>query len=215
MENALILCNGSVIDHARLRSALMSHITQRTTIIAVDGGVVHALKMDIPVHVALGDFDSIKPEQMEYLVENQIKIISFPTDKDMTDSQLAVEYCIKQNFSAATITAFTGSRLDHSLGNMLLFARLDRKIPITLIDEHNEAFFCRDFIELQASIGTNVSIIPLFGDIVVKKTSGLHYQLADYRVPIGSSLCISNFAVDRKQNIELSEGEALITLSRD
>ena len=83
------------------------------------------------------------------------------------------------------------------------------------MDEKNEAFFCTNKIELEAHTGANVSIIPLFGEIVVKNTEGLHYKITNTRVTAGSTLCISNFAVDRKQIIELDEGAALITISRD
>ncbi|MBN2435021.1 MAG: thiamine diphosphokinase [Spirochaetes bacterium] len=215
MKKALILCNGRITDYTILNQALASLMSENPTVIAVDGGAGHAINLGYKIDTALGDFDSIEPEHMEHITENDIEVISFPADKDMTDSELALHHCIQNGFKNLTVAGFSGTRLDHTIGNIMLLAKLGRDISIRLVDENNEAFFCTDIIELEAHAGANISIIPLFGDIVVKNTEGLHYKLSNKRVTPGSTLCISNFAVDRKQIIELAEGEALITISRD
>lgn len=141
--------------------------------------------------------------------------MAFPSDKDKTDTELSLDYLIEQGYTECVITAFTGTRYDHSCANLFMFAEKTNTINITMIDSHNIATFCTDSIRLDAKPDEYVSIIPLTKTITVEKTEGLAYKLQDYTLKRGMTLGVSNYPDKPEQKITLSHGKALITISHD
>ena len=47
-------------------------------------------------------------------------MIKYPVEKDQTDSEIAVDYCQKNNFTEIYLTAALGGRIDQQLANLNL-----------------------------------------------------------------------------------------------
>lgn len=92
-----------------------------TVWIGVDHGAIRLLKHDIIPVVALGDFDSVSKEELADLKEKISTVRSFPSEKDDTDTELAIQYALEE-FPEAEIAVYgaTAGRLDHLLSNLLL-----------------------------------------------------------------------------------------------
>ena len=92
-------------------------------ILCADGGYRHALAQNIRPDVLIGDFDSYT----DTLPEN-VKIVRYPAEKDVSDTWACVEYAVKQGYQAFEIYgAFGGDRIDHSIANLQLFRAIAEK----------------------------------------------------------------------------------------
>lgn len=91
-------------------------------VIGVDRGALLAVEEGIEVDIALGDFDSITPEEKEVLSQKVGEILNFPTDKEDTDTEIALLYVL-DNYPEAKIFIYNwyGGRIDH-LYSILLIA---------------------------------------------------------------------------------------------
>lgn len=88
--------------------------------IAVDRGYEHALYMGIKPDVLLGDFDSMSRAYKESVktIMDADEIITFPKEKDDTDTLLAIKRAIDEECDDITIICALGGRLDHTLANI-------------------------------------------------------------------------------------------------
>jgi thiamine pyrophosphokinase len=97
-------------------------------VIAADRGVIHPLSLNWPVHVLIGDFDSIpQPGLSEIRKKKSTKILTYPVEKDQTDFELALDLALEEisdNGEILIHAAFGGRRLDMSCSNLLLPAAL-------------------------------------------------------------------------------------------
>src|SRR3989338_11176227 len=94
MGNILVFLNGNLskfnISHPLLKNPDL--------IICADGGAELAQSAGFPPDVMIGDFDSLGVDLRKKL-ENNKKITwhPYPSEKDFTDSQLSLEFALKQN----------------------------------------------------------------------------------------------------------------------
>ncbi len=89
------------------------------TTVAADGGVRFFKKNNLKPDILIGDFDSAPKLSVEYLKE--IEVIRYPSRKDKTDSQLALELAMERGAKDIEICgAVSDSEIDHSLANIFL-----------------------------------------------------------------------------------------------
>lgn len=111
-------------------------------IIGVDSGYQTALKFGIKPHILIGDLDSItchpgksKKTKRDSGVSRKgdspqndnifddVKVISFPPNKNETDTELGIEEAIKHGATKITIFGgIEGNRIDHILANIFLLS---------------------------------------------------------------------------------------------
>ena len=75
-------------------------------IICADKGFENMEKAGVKPHIALGDFDSVK------ILDNEIPIIKYPSEKDVTDTEIAVEYAMEKGTTEIMIFQPQG-RISH------------------------------------------------------------------------------------------------------
>lgn len=83
-------------------------------VIACDSGAKLALDCNYIPDLLIGDFDSIDDPSMEFLRKEGTEMISYPCDKDDTDSQLGLAYA-KARAHQVVLVGGGGGRLDHLL----------------------------------------------------------------------------------------------------
>jgi thiamine pyrophosphokinase len=85
-------------------------------IIACDRGYEYAKKAGIKPDVILGDYDSAgsRPEEGAAPV-----ILTYISDKDDTDTMLAVKYALDKDITDIDICCALGGRFDHTYGNIM------------------------------------------------------------------------------------------------
>jgi len=127
-------------------------------IAAADSGLALAEKAGYSPDIIIGDMDSVDAELLDrYPAES---VVRYPTAKDYTDTELAMQKVIEKGCKNIWIIGGGGGRLDHLLGIRSLFER--DITPCRWITD-KESVFCiekgKHYFSVNA--GEIVSVFPL------------------------------------------------------
>ncbi len=212
MKTALIIGNGEETEKNIIENINSDYV------ICADGGLEKAKKYGIAPDLIIGDFDSVNLSVLKQYEMLNIPIEKFPSEKDSTDMELAVEFAISKGYNHIVLTGATGCRLDHTLGNIMLMERCFKiGVFITIIDNHNEMKIISDNTNLILDYkeGCYISIIPVTEFISGLSLEGFKYNLSNVNIQRGSTLCISNQIKSSKGKITLNKGTAIVFISKD
>lgn len=188
-------------------------------IIAGDRGLEALYKLKIIPNHVVGDFDSVSAEILEfYKKQSQITFHTFNSEKDNTDTDIALQLAIGLKSSRITIMGALGKRMDHALANIhILKDALKANIPCQIIDEHNRIYLINKEMTLEKDkvYGKYVSLIPLTSIVEGLTLTGFKYSLNHYTLPIGTSLGISNEIITDTARIEMKKGILIVIESKD
>lgn len=202
---AVIICGGTITDYIYIRS----QIKEGDFIICADGGYDHAVKMDIKADLVVGDFDSIA------CLPNDAACIRYPEKKDLTDTEIALEQAREKGYSDFLLIAATGSRMDHTLANILMLKDcLDRGEHAEIINENNKIMITNSKLPLHEDKGSIVSLIPLT-DCYGVTTDNLEYPLWEATLHVGKGLGVSNITMGANAHISIQKGIMLVVVARD
>lgn len=208
----VVICGGAIKEYARLGK----YLDNAGIIICADGGAIHLDGLNVVPDILVGDFDSIPANKLDELTQKGVETIRFPVEKDMTDSELAVEIAVKKGCSSVVILGGLGSRLDHSMANVFLLKKLlDEGIDGVIADEHNEARIIDKSIVLEKEECYKVTLLPVTDKVLGVFTEGLSYPLADATMKLGSSWGVSNEFSGEKACVTIGAGLLLVIKSRD
>ena len=84
-------------------------------VIAADSGFDHAHRLAVTVDLLVGDLDSISERGRVLARKRDTPTECFPTDKDFTDTELALRAAVRHGAQRITVVSGVGPRLDHSL----------------------------------------------------------------------------------------------------
>ena len=197
---AVIIGNGTITDYDYIKSI----ISDKDFIICADGGINHAEKMGLNVDILIGDFDSSSDKT------TAAKTIQYPTRKDFTDGELCVEYAIDNGYDEILLIGMTGTRLDHTINNILLLLRFKNSC---LINEHNTIYPITDSLHIDNQKGKTLSIIPLFSDLEGIVTEGLEYPLNDETLYFGQARGNSNVIISDACKITVKKGMGIVIIN--
>ncbi len=220
LKRALLFINGDLPNHDAARQLLRDD----DFIIAVDGGLRHALDLGLIPSVIIGDLDSIDLTAFTNLSGlNDAEIIRYPIDKDETDLELALEYAINAGYEEIRLVGALGGRLDQTLGNLsLLTDKSHARVDLRIDDGVEEAFFIRTQVEtctepsrsIHARIGEIISLIPWGNPVTGIRTEGLRWQLSNETLYPQKTRGISNEAIGARVKIHIESGLLLIVHKR-
>ena len=184
-------------------------------VLAADGGYRTAKKMNLDIDVLLGDFDSITSEEIKEAESKGIKTISFPTDKDKTDGELAVDYAISEMSEELVILGSFKEELDHALGNLFLLFKIDKVgIKSKLLTQKYEIELINSEKEYLEKQGHELSLIPVSEIVEDLNIEGSHYNLTNVKVEMGQTLTLRNIIIDKKAKVYFKKGKVLSILKR-
>lgn len=209
--SALIIGNGNNVN----KNIVNDEVKNIEFVLCADGGLQKVEYLNLTPDAIIGDFDSIDELLLKKYESDNIKIIKYPVKKDYTDMELAIDYVAKLGFEDIVIIGASGSRLDHTVANILLLEKYYKQgINIKIIDNNNIIQLVYNGMEIINKKNYFVSIIPIT-DIEGLSLYGFKYPLNNKYVQRGSTLCISNEIDSEKGIIELHNGLALIFISKD
>lgn len=203
---AVIIGNGEIKDY----DFIAGKLRKGDYIICADGGYRHAVKLGIKPDVLIGDMDSIGDESYDG------EIINLPVRKDFTDSEVCVKYVLLKDFDEILMLGFIGTRLDHTITNLMLLKQIaESGKKGKIIDEHNEIYFALEENIIYGKKGDLLSLIPFGGDLNGITVSGLDYPLENETLIFGESRGVSNVMTSGKCTVNIGGGSGLIIKSRD
>lgn len=209
---AVIVCSGSIEDY----SCYDKYFSNAGIVIGVDGGARHLRNFGILPHILLGDFDSILPQDLEFYRENGVELHKYKSEKDASDTEIAVELAIQKGYETIIILGGLGSRFDHSLANIFLLKMImDNGCKGIIANESNEIYLVRDRIEIHHEKAWKVSIIPVTETVEGISNVGLYYPLKNQTLKMGTSRGVSNEFESETAEISLEKGLLLVIKSKD
>lgn len=209
---ALIIGNGSDVEKENLERISYDYI------ICADGGLNKVKKLQLIPNLIVGDFDSVDKALLDSFLALNIETIKFPPEKDYTDMELAIDIAVKKGFDHITLLCATGTRLDHTLANILLIEKYYNKgINVEIVDNHNIIKLISDNTDLNVYKMNEhfVSIVPISKKLIGLTLENFKYPLDDVEVKRGEALLISNEVTNEKGRIVLKKGTAILFLSKD
>ncbi len=210
MKRAVIFLHGN----KPTKSLVQKYVRPTDTIICADGGTLHAVAAGIQPNVYIGDLDSITKSLHKKLQKGNIEWHIFQKEKDETDSELALDYALKKGFKEILFFGVFGSRTDHLLANLTMFARAPKDVKIKIFAGKQELYFVHDYIRLTGNSGEYVSLIPLQNDVTGITTTGLKWQLSNGTLEFGKSRGTSNEFTQKTAEITIKSGSLLVIQTR-
>ena len=203
----IIMSGGRVTDDRFVKELAESG----DMLICADSGVVNASRLGLRADICVGDFDSSTPPK-----DAAFEWVTLPTEKDDTDTMSAARIAVERGADEVILLAATGTRLDHTLGNLFVLEFLRQKgVKARLIDENNEASLAGEgthFIPKQE--GNFLSLLPFCSQPIVSIT-GVKYPLNKKRLPVDLPLGVSNIVLDDEALLKVEDGVVAVFLSQD
>lgn len=189
-------------------------------LIGADRGAWFLAEAGLPLHLAVGDFDSVDRSQFEFIKQYALRMLTFDAiNKDWTDTELALREALDRGFREVVIAGCLGSRFDHTLANVyLLCLAADEGASALIAGERNEIRILTGPGERRLAADPryeHVSLLPVAGDAAGITLHGFAYPLNDATLRTGMTLGVSNKLAAPEGVIELREGRLLIIRSRD
>lgn len=189
-------------------SALAKEIDPSLSYIGVDRGVEILIEQGIKPIYAIGDFDSIKNQDML----SKLEIKRLPTRKDVTDSHAAVEYALAKGYDEIDLYGVTGGRLDHFLSAMCLLEKF-KNAKIRIIDNQNIIELLKPGRHRINSNGYKYFSLFALEDSYINIEHAF-YPLDNYYLKHEDPLCVSNQTIDEFAYVTNSKAIILVR-SRD
>lgn len=188
--------------------------------IGADRGSLYLLDEGIVPTEIVGDFDSLSND--EWLrVSSEVDIIEkAKSEKDETDTDLALQNALKFNPSEIYITGVTGGRLDHfeaAIRSMFRFQTSHPEIQIKIINSQNEIriLLPGEHTILRDEKYRYISFFAYETEVENVTLRGVKYETTNESIEIGTSRFTSNELIAGLGYISFSSGICLMIRSSD
>lgn len=206
IKRVLVVTGGSVLR-------TMPDLGRFDLIVAADSGVDSAFALGLAPDVVIGDLDSVSDGGLRRVRESDIKVVTSPTDKDFTDTELAIRHAVETGCASVLVLSPGGGRLDHAHGVLTSlanpeFARLAIEAVIdtahvTVLHGHASIHVPRrgsHLLALHAMNGTADGIT----------TSGLRWNLSGESLQPWASRGVSNEMLADSAEIAVDRGAVIV-----
>ena len=186
-------------------------------IIGVDHGCDVLAEQGIIPSYIVGDFDSADDNNVKYLEERGSIKIKYNSEKDFTDSEIALNLAINEGATEIIFLGVTGTRLDHTFGNIgLILKALEKNINATIVNENNKILLLNKNSSLkQDKYYKYISFLAYRDTVENFFIKGTKYNLDDYTLKVGDSRTVSNEFLDEDIYVSFNEGILLVIYSKD
>ncbi|MEX2504234.1 MAG: thiamine diphosphokinase, partial [Egicoccus sp.] len=164
----------------------------------------------LPVHLVVGDFDSVAPERLAEYEDAGVPVQRHPVAKDRTDLAIALDAAAALDPTRVTLVGGYGGRLDHLLGNALvLTSEAYRDLTLTALVAGATITVVRNRRDLRGAPGDYVSLLPVNGPATGITTDGLRFPLHGENLLPGSTRGISNQFLTDRASVQVEAGVLL------
>ena len=204
---------GGAIDPANITD----HPKGDDLLIAADSGFDNAAALGEKPSILVGDLDSINLDSIkEKKIPDGVEIYKVPAEKDLTDTQLAVELALSKGARDIVIIGGLSGRLDHTLSNLGILEHLaDLGCHGVIADGFNRVRFLRNGSTLIPR-GAYTYLSLLAADKVVKgvEIDGVKYPLKNAKLTRAHQFAVSNELTGNCAFIAVKKGSIYIIESK-
>ena len=181
-------------------------------VIAADAGYKNAGLLGARVNILVGDFDSLGgiPDDVD-------EVIKLPAEKDVTDTQLAVDLAIERGAEEIVIVGSTSGRLDHTLSTLAILEKYwEKRVPIYIVNGQNRVRYIRDsgFIVVRSQY-KYFSLIAADEKVKGVSIEGGKYPLVRKTLFRNHQFAVSNEITKNCALINVKKGGVYIIESKD
>ena len=213
----IIICAGGPLAELPDLQACSS---DDTLFIGVDRGTVHLMDLGIIPSIAIGDFDSITTTQLELIKEVVKEVCVFNSEKDETDTELAITRALDLEPDEIILTGVTGGRLDHFQSVLHLLYRLQCEntgVLFSIRNASNELAFFRSGVHRIYKVDElpYISFFAFGGTVSGLTLTGFKYETVNAEVGLGITRFTSNELIAEVCTISFRQGICLMVRSSD
>ena len=188
-----------------------TEVKRNRQIYCIDHGIDFCKEVKTLPELLIGDFDSAASESVQWAFNNGVKIERHSVDKDLTDTQLALNQFNDKSF--VIITGAFGGRLDHLFS--MLFTCANSQLKCCLADEREIILFVSgdESISIEFKIKPlALSLLPITEYCKGVNIDGVHWQLQDADLKQSMPNAVSNRIESKTVNVSIKEGKLAIYL---
>ena len=198
------------------KELLLRYIKKDDFIIGVDSGCNSLYEYKIMPDLVLGDFDSAKEEVIEYYKKENVVVIQFNAEKDYTDTDLGYERAKEKECTEILFFGATGTRVDHSLGNIgILLKALRQGVYAEIIDENNRVLLANHAMEISGLYGETISFHAISEVVKNFTIKGAKYKLDSYDMTLFEPRAVCNQFLNENIRISFDIGIVMIIFAND
>lgn len=168
---AVVLAGGDAVhlDH-------LEDVPGDAYVIAADSGLDQAHRLDLAVDLIVGDLDSVSAKALADA--EGIPIEQYPTDKNHTDLELALDAARRLEVDRIIVMGGHGGRVDHFLGNAAVLTSPGLAgTRVEWLTGRAHVYVVNRWAQLHASVGDTVSLMAVGGMATGITTQGLKWDL--------------------------------------
>jgi len=211
---AIILADGDAPTRAGLDAAWPGWSDGVELIVAADGGARLGPALGLAIDRWVGDGDSIGEADLQHLRDAGIPVDRAASDKDESDTELAVLAALEGGATDLVIVgALGGVRFDHALANVALLgmpALTGRTASLLAADGRVRLLTGPGELVLEGRIGDIVSLLPFGADVDGVVTEGLRYPLRGETLAAGPARGLSNVRTGTTARVSIERGRLLV-----
>jgi len=206
MRRCVIVTAGPMGDYDKLKNK----IEPDDYIICADGGIDHLKGLGLKPDLIIGDLDSAQK------LPDGIEVKRFKSEKDETDTMLAVMHALDRGFKEIVLLGGLKGRLDHTFANLSCLQYIHRRgARGCFLDSDNEAYFVENgSIKFNPRKGYYISVFPFGGNAAGVTEKGFKYSLDNAVMTTELPIGVSNEFLDGTGEISVKSGALLIILSK-
>ncbi|MCU9533114.1 thiamine diphosphokinase [Streptococcus sp. CSL10205-OR2] len=186
--------------------------------VGVDRGSLFLLEQNLPLTMAIGDFDSVSETEFERIKKQAQKLYLAKPEKNDTDTEMALKIIFK-TYPKAHVTVFgaLGGRIDHEMSNLFLPSDPDLyplMTQITLCDAQNNIRFYPKGEHLVEKNPNMTYVSFMTNDDSELTITGAKYELTKQTF-FKKQIYTSNEFINQPITIDVSSGYAIVIQSKD
>lgn len=213
-----VICAGGPADELADFATLKNN--DEIIFIGADKGAIYLIESGILPDVAIGDFDSLSPEEFSKLKNQVASVKVAPAEKNETDTDLAIDESLTFEPDHIVLTGVTGGRLDHFmavLNSVYRFQTDNPSIQFTIRNKWNEMKLLTPGITKLTKDRQfpYVSFFAFQGSVEHVTLAGMKYNVGDETIEMGISRFTSNEVLDEQGSISFTSGICLLIRSSD
>lgn len=181
-------------------------------VIAADAGYKNAALMGAHINILIGDFDSLGdiPDDVD-------EVFRLPEEKDVTDTQIAVDMAVERGADEIVIVGSTSGRLDHTLSTLAILEKYwEKRLQIYIVNGQNRVRYIRDsgFIVVRSQY-KYFSVIAADEKVKGVSIEGGKYPLIKKTLLRNHQFAVSNEITKNCALITVKKGGIYIIESKD
>ena len=180
-------------------------------VISCDRGYPYCLELGIQPNLLISDFDSYSGP-----VSPDVPTHRYPSEKDDTDTMLAVRYAVDHSFEEIRLFCALGGRLDHTIANLqsLVFARKHGVHAGIYSPQETVLVLQNEKISLPRREGWSLSIFAVDTVCTGVSLRGTKYPLENAMLSPAFPLGVSNQWAAPEAEISVQDGVLMVVLSK-